>query len=369
LHPQLVGFSWIWEADDGFCDEIRVATGSLRHRSYLRSPLYRAIEFGETIRGDPRDPQLAARYPIMAELAEKGFADYVVMPLTPIDGARQYRMTVSIGSLAMDGLSGRNFEILEHLLRLLSLHVARLSAVLISQNIATAYLGAAAGDQVLEGSIERGAGTSIEAVILVTDVRGFTDMTDRLAAEDVLTVLNAYFERVAGAVLAAGGEVLKFIGDGLLAVFPVEQNTIRQGAAEKAFSAATQALKAVGELNASPPKALAAITGWQPLRIGMALHLGEVFFGNVGTAERLDFTVIGRAVNEAARVEALTKDLGRPLLITSHVAELLARELTPLGEFELRGLRRPVALFAPANDIDQPFAATMSEETDLSHES
>jgi adenylate cyclase len=293
----------------------------------------------------------------------------VVMPLTPIDGARQYRMTVSIGSLAMDGLSGRNFEILEHLLRLLSLHVARLSAVLISQNIATAYLGAAAGDQVLEGSIERGAGTSIEAVILVTDVRGFTDMTDRLAAEDVLTVLNAYFERVAGAVLAAGGEVLKFIGDGLLAVFPVEQNTIRQGAAEKAFSAATQALKAVGELNASPPKALAAITGWQPLRIGMALHLGEVFFGNVGTAERLDFTVIGRAVNEAARVEALTKDLGRPLLITSHVAELLARELTPLGEFELRGLRRPVALFAPANDIDQPFAATMSEETDLSHES
>lgn len=223
LHPQLVGFSWIWEADDGFCDEIRVESGALQQPSYILSPLYRSIEFVETVHGDPRDPALTARYPIMADLAARGFADYLVTPLTPSVGAPQQRVSVSIASRQAGGLSGPNGVALQRLFRLLALHVARLTAVLISQNIASAYLGEAAGRQVLEGSIQRGAGESIEAVILVSDLRGSTELSGRLLPESMLALLNAYFECLTEAIEAEGGEVLKFIGDGLLAVFPHRQ--------------------------------------------------------------------------------------------------------------------------------------------------
>ena len=121
-----------------------------------------------------------------------------------------------------------------------------------------------------------------------------------------------------------------------------------RAAAGASLAAAQDALAAVGRLNALPPPALAAIPGWRPLRSGIALHQGEVFFGNVGAPERLDFTVIGRAVNEASRVEALTKVLGRPLMVTAPVAALLDTPLDALGEHELRGLARPMAIFAPA---------------------
>ena len=347
LHPQLIGFSWIWEEEDGFCDEIRVETGSLQHPSYIRSPLYRTIEFGETIQGDPRDPNLAARYPIMADLAARGFADYLVTPLTPSHGPQQHRMAVSMGSMEPGGLSGANGEVLQRLLRLLSLHAARITAVLVSGNIATAYLGEAAGKQVLEGSIARGAGASIDAVILVSDLRGFTELSGRLPPEKMLALLDAQFEALVEAIEGHGGEVLKFMGDGLLAVFPVTSADRRIETAESAFSAAKDALAKVAAINETPPAALGATGDWQPLRIGLGLHAGEVFFGNVGAPGRLDFTVIGPAVNTAARVESMTKELGQPLLVTAPVAGLLGQPLEPVGDFSLRGVAEPVRLFAP----------------------
>ena len=354
LHPQLAGFPWIWEADDGFCDEIRIETGTLQHPSYTLSPLYRAIEFGETIRGDPRDPELAARYPIMTDLAARGFADYMVAPLTPTGSQQQHRMSVSMASMQPCGLSGKSAAILDRLLRFLALHAARLMAVLVSQNIAAAYLGKAAGRQVLEGSISRGAGAPIEAVVLVADLRGFTDISGRLSPEQMLKVLNGYFEALAVAIAEAGGEVLKFIGDGLLAVFPITADQPHASAARQAWSAATQALAALDRLNAEPPAVLADIVGWRPLRAGVALHAGEVFFGNVGAPERLDFTVIGPAVDIAARLESLTKDLKRPLLVSGPVARMLGHELETMGDFHLRGIDQPVKVFAqPSADKDQ----------------
>ena len=347
LHPQLVGFSWIWEADDGFCDEIRVESGALQQPSYILSPLYRSIEFVETVHGDPRDPALTARYPIMADLAARGFADYLVTPLTPSVGAPQQRVSVSIASRQAGGLSGPNGVALQRLFRLLALHVARLTAVLISQNIASAYLGEAAGRQVLEGSIQRGAGESIEAVILVSDLRGSTELSGRLLPESMLALLNAYFECLTEAIEAEGGEVLKFIGDGLLAVFPIDREEGPHEAAQSAFAAATKALTQITQISADPPALLQDLRGWQPLRAGLALHAGEVFFGNIGSTTCLDFTVIGPAVNTAARVESLTKELQRPLLVTQPVAEMLNTDLDELGTHTLRGIEQPIKLFAP----------------------
>lgn len=347
LHPQLIGFSWIWEANDGFCDEIRVETGSLQHPSYTNSPLYRTIEFGETVHGDPRDPALAARYPIMADLAERGCADYLVAPLTPADGQRQYRMAISMASMEPMGLSGANGDILQRLLRLLSVHAARLTAVLVSQNIAAAYLGEAAGRQVLEGSIQRGAGAPIDAVILVSDLRRSTELSGMLPPEAMLALLNAYFEGLTDAIQAKGGEVLKFIGDGMLAVFPIGPDTSPADAARNALAASAEALVSIGRINTDPPDLLQNSDGWKPLAMGLALHAGEVFFGNIGSPNRLDFTVIGPAVNTAARVESVTKELQRPLLVTEAVATLLPENLEPLGSYTLRGIREPVQLFAP----------------------
>ena len=206
----------------------------------------------------------------------------------------------------------------------------------------------------MEGSIQRGAGAAIEAVILVSDLRGSTELSGRLPPESMLALLNAYFECLTEAIEAEGGEVLKFIGDGLLAVFPIGDVARAADAAERAYAAASQALAQISEISANPPALLQNIEGWQPVRAGLALHMGEVFFGNIGSQTRLDFTVIGPAVNAAARVESLTKELQRPLLVTAPVAALLKCELDALGSFDLKGIRQPLSVFAPLlNHMDE----------------
>jgi adenylate cyclase len=236
-------------------------------------------------------------------------------------------------------------------LDLFALHVERHIAQRIAENAVNAYLGDVAGRKVLSGSIQRGNGEAIRAVIWVSDLRGFTTLSDHLSGADMIVLLNAYFETLAGAVLAHGGEVLKFMGDGLLAVFPIGVENGAQAAARAALAAAQLAMRDLDALNDGALPQLAGIDGWHPLRTGIALHEGEVFFGNIGAPERLDFTVIGPAVNEASRVEALQKKLGRSILITEAVARHLDHALDHLGEHELRGVSLPVAVYSPRETI------------------
>jgi adenylate cyclase len=245
------------------------------------------------------------------------------------------------------GFSESEFADIRRLFGLFALHVERHIALSLCRNVLDTYLGAAAGRRVLTGAIKRGAGEPIRAVIWASDLRGFTDLADRLDERDMIALLNAYFERLAGAVIEKGGEVMKFIGDGLLATFPFAAFDSAEAAADAALAAADQAMAAIADLNRAAPAALADIAGWQPLRTGIALHEGEVFFGNVGAPERLDFTVIGKAVNAASRIEALTKTLGREVLISGPVASRLARPLEDMGEHRLRGLVEPVRVFSP----------------------
>lgn len=339
LHPQLFGFGWNWNRVDGLCDEVRVAEAALANDAYRRNPLFHVIEKGEAFRG--RTGDAAERYPLMAELARQGYVEYAAIPLRA-GGA--YHNAATVATKRAGGFPEAQFGDLTRLLRLAALHVERHIALRIAANVLDTYLGAAAGGRVLRGSIKRGSGEPIRAIIWASDLRGFTDLADRLDGPDMIALLNGYFECLAGAVLAHDGEVLKFIGDGLLAVFPYSAFPDERAAAAAALDAAQGALQAIQRLN-EDPQAFANIPGWRPLRTGIALHDGEVFFGNVGAPERLDFTVIGRAVNAASRVEALSKSLGRSIVVTEPVMRLLDRPLEPLGEQVLRGLAVPISIY------------------------
>ncbi len=348
LHPQLIGFSWNWNRQDGFCDEIKITEVATASDSYKLNPLSRIIGFGDIVRRKPQTEAAQAEFPLMGELASTGITDYLGMPLS----GSGHRNAITIATKHPSGFSDQDIERLKHVLSLFALHVQRHSALRISDNALNAYLGLSAAAKVLNGSIKRGAGKSIRAVIWVSDLRGFTDLSDRLSGSDMLALLNAYFEVMAGAVLSHGGEVLKFIGDGLLAVFPLQNGQLENAglvaeAAKAALAAAQQAHAGLAAINASAPLGLTDVADWRPLRAGIALHEGEVFFGNIGSPDRLDFTVIGPAVNEASRVEAMQKTLGRNILVTEAVARHLDCAMDDLGEHALRGVAVPIRIFSP----------------------
>lgn len=338
LHPQLVGFAWLWFSEDGFCDEVRVGDAAVVSDAYRLNPLQRILETGETIRRAPQAASAQEEFPLMAELAASGMTDYVAIPLSGLDT----RNVITIATKSRQGFVPSEVNSLVALFKIFALHVQRHSELKISENALGAYLGAGAAAKVLEGAIKRGAGDSIRAVIWVSDLRNFTGMSDVLPPADMLVMLNAYFEAMASAVASHGGEILKFIGDGMLAVFPIETD-----AAVASRAAVAAAKEAIIRLEAFNQTFQQASPGRQRLSLqaGIVLHEGEVFFGNIGAPDRLDFTVIGAAVNEACRVEALTKVIGRQLLITGAVAKYVLTEVEHLGEHQLRGVASRVSVY------------------------
>ena len=210
----------------------------------------------------------------------------------------------------------------------------------IAENVLTAYLGPQTGPKVLAGQIRRGSGQAIAAVLWSSDLRGFTRLSDHLPAERVIRILNELFDLQAKAITAHGGEILKFVGDGLLAIFPVASPAELARAAANALAAAKETLAALREH--TPPE------GEPPLEIVVALHYGTVIYGNVGSADRLDFTVIGPAVNLVSRIEAVAKSLDLRLVVSDDFAEAYGETLTSLGRHQLRGLDQPHELFVPS---------------------
>ncbi|MGK9236504.1 adenylate/guanylate cyclase domain-containing protein, partial [Inquilinus limosus] len=201
-----------------------------------------------------------------------------------------------------------------------------------------AYLGRRSAARVQAGALRRGAGETIRAALLCADLRDFTALSEAAAPAEVIAALDAWFDRVAGAVHAFGGEVLKFMGDGVLAIFPVT------GTPAEACDAALRAVAAARAGMAHLDSARQA-QGLPPLPFGAALHLGEVTWGNIGAADRLDFTAIGPAVNLVSRLEGLCRPLGRPVLVSGAVAAETAAPLVPLGQHALRGIAAPCAVF------------------------
>jgi adenylate cyclase len=200
------------------------------------------------------------------------------------------------------------------------------------------YLGRRSAARVQAGALRRGAGETIRAALLYADLRDFTALSEATEPAAVIAALDAWFDRIAGAVHAFGGEVLKFIGDGMLAIFPV--TTARAEACEAALRAVVAARAGMAHLDAAR-----LAQGLRPLPFGAALHLGEILWGNIGAADRLDFTAIGSAVNLVSRLEGLCRPLGQSVLISGAVAGETTWPLVPLGEHALRGIAAPCAVF------------------------
>jgi adenylate cyclase len=207
-------------------------------------------------------------------------------------------------------------------------------------NLIDTYLGPLAGERILAGQVRRGQGDRLTAAIMITDLRGFTGLSDRLPGEAVLRLLDDYFDAVASPVQERHGEVLKFIGDGVLAIFPTGDDHDFAPAALRALDAAIETLARLEAVNRARQRSERL-----EIRAGIGLHFGEVIFGNVGAAERLDFTVVGPAVNLASRIEGLTKRLLRPLLTSRAFARICPQPLVSLGFHPVRGLNHPEEVF------------------------
>jgi adenylate cyclase len=211
----------------------------------------------------------------------------------------------------------------------------------LSINLLDAYVGRAAGKRILAGEVRRGEGQTIEAVIWYCDLRGFTRASDRLSRDAVIALLNDYFTAMGEAVTEAGGEILKFMGDGMLAMFPIASAADRAETVARAVWAGAAAAETIGALNVA--RAAAA----EPdVRFGLALHIGEVMFGNIGASKRLDFTVIGPAVNYAARLEKVCAEIGCRMVLSSAIADLMPpNTLAALGRHVLKDIDEPQLVY------------------------
>ena len=229
------------------------------------------------------------------------------------------------------------------------------SASASTSNLHNAYVGSHAATSLLAGEVRNGHGKTVRAAILVSDMRGFTTLTDRLPTGRLIRLLNAYFESQVPAIVGRGGDVLKFVGDGLLAIFRIDASA--QETCDAALAAAREARTRILALSAS-----LADEGIDGLRFGLALHLGDIRCGNIGGGDRLDFTCIGSPINLAARLEALAGKLGRTIVASQAFAAHCARSFIPLGQFALKGFDRTEAVYGVTEEgVLQPTASAPTQ--------
>src|SRR3989440_3486404 len=329
LHPEVIGRRFLWQ----FGAEVEMFTAPyevLETQEYRDSPFAWVLRSGVALRRRLADPECVLDFPILADLREEGATDYLVTPLFFTDGSIHLATwsTQQPGGFTDTQLAGLE-AVITPLSRVSEIRALRRTATVLLQT----YIGANAGERILNGQIRRGHSEAIDAAIWLSDMRGFTAAADRLEPEVVIDLLNRYFDCQVPAILEARGEVLKFMGDGLLAIFPIDGGD-PVPVCERALAAAFAARERISLL-----KAPAGPAGGDGVRFGLALHVGQVLYGNIGGGNRLDFTCIGPAVNLAARLEKLAGKLGRTIVASGDFAVPCPRALAPIGEFEVAGFR------------------------------
>jgi len=339
LHPQFLGASLTWWRDTAQTVQTYVEHGVVDVVSYHENPVLRVIQGAETLRRrvDVADSELDLH--ILRDLKAKGCTDYLALPIA---GAHGRRYGVSYTTDCAGGFSTRQVAELTRISQRLSIVCDSFMQRALMRHLLNIYLGSSAGPKVLAGQIRRGTGEELTAVLWSSDLRGFTTRSDRLPGQQMVAILNELFDAQASAICSHGGEILKFIGDGLLAIFPFDSPAKVSDAAHNAMAAAMRGLEAVQSLVDHP-----SMLGEPTLRIVVALHPGTVIYGNVGASDRLDFTAIGPAVNLVSRVETVAKALDEPIVVTDEFAQAYGGPLRSLGIHQFRGVAKPRELFAP----------------------
>jgi adenylate cyclase len=334
LHPNVAGRGFFWREDRAEVEVDSADHGWFGSEEHLKSPIYAVWTQDAEIRRRIADPDCPLDYPLLRRLKHEGITDYVAEPLRFLSGEVH---VATFATRRPGGFLDAELAALRRLLPPFTRLAEIYSSMRKARNILDAYLGPYAGEKVLQGSIRRGDGEDIRAVIWFCDLRDSTPLADSMTRRDFLRLLNEYFECVLGPVQERGGQVLRFIGDAALAIFPVAADPGE--ACAQALAAAREAVSRMQSLNQGRGRAL---------RFGIGLHLGEVTYGNVGTPERIEFTVVGAAANEAARIESLCKTLGVDILVSEEVQRALTVPLRPLGTHTLRGVGDKMQLFTPA---------------------
>ncbi len=336
LHPQVMGRRLIWRP--GTEVEVSEAPFELLERAdFLDDPIAEVYATGRALRRKLADPDCAADFPVLAELRAEGITDYLALPLVFTDGAVH---AVTCTTRQPGGFSDAQIAGIDAIITPLA-RVAEIRALRrMGSTLLDTYVGHDAGERILAGRIRRGDIEEIHAAIWLSDMRGFTALADTLPPPVLIDLLNRYFDCQVPVILEHGAEVLKFMGDGLLAIFTIDGD--ETAVCRRALAAARQAQANIAALASS------AIPG---LRFGLALHIGDVLYGNIGSGNRLDFTCIGPAVNCAARIEKLTSQLGRAVLASGEFMRHCAVEFTPLGEFRLAGFSAPQLVFGLEDSV------------------
>lgn len=343
LHPIYEGRAFRWNRDKDTTVLTEYGRSDEDLGRWQRSPFFRLEQTGETLLRRRLTPESREEFSIFPELIDAGITDYVAMVNRFATEAIIGDMDGIYSSWATDAPAGFNEADIAALCRLaplLALTVKSASLARIAETIVGTYLGRDAGRRVLEGRIARGITDQIQAVLWSSDLRSYTRISDTADPGEIIPLLNEYSGAIISTIYDQGGDVLKLIGDGVLAIFTVEDRT---RACESALAAAIAARRSVTEVNRSRAAANLPTTDMY-----LGLHIGEVFYGNIGSEDRLDFTVIGPAVNEVSRIATLCRSVDQPLLISSDFAAALGESrnlLVSVGRYALRGVGRPQDLY------------------------
>lgn len=343
IHPFIDHTDYTWFRGVGISKNSEPRPEAERLR-WTTSPLFHMVtSFMPEMHCDLTDPEEISRFPIFSEFEAIGATDYVgfLMPFDNLEIAKM-RMDGMVSSWLTDRQGGFTDSEIVSLRRLVALFsaVARIyKRERTLEDVLSAYLGPLAGEQILAGKNQRGDGDVIQAVIWICDLRNSSSLADKLPMSEYLTLLNQFFESMAEAVMAERGEVLKFMGDGFLAIFPTSSESDITNAVERSLKAAKMGKKTL----ADHP------SGAKDLKYGIGIHHGDVMFGNIGAKERLDFSVIGPAVNMASRLQDLTKELDVDLLISAALANRIMEPWRDFPPQTIAGLKSPVEVKSPVD--------------------
>ncbi len=329
LHPQLLAWSVLWDRDVG-ARPWKAEHGVQNLDSYIGSPNQFVRDEKRSFRKRLDVPVAPEDHSTMADLRAEGMVDYFAVPVVFGSGISN---VLTLATRSSAGFSDADLGRFSALANLVAPVIEILATRRVTLGLLDAFVGPRIGERILQGQVKRGDGERIEAAFWYSDLRGFTELSESLPTQELLRLMNDYFEYCAAATAPRGGEILQFIGDAILIVFEIKSPDKEAEVCESALDAAIDAFNSIAVVNHRRKHA-----GLPTIEFGLGLHLGQVTHANVGSPARLAFNVVGPAVNMTARIQSLSKETGEPLLLSRPFAKLVKRPLRSVGEFDLRGV-------------------------------
>jgi adenylate cyclase len=337
LHPDIMGRRFLWQASSGVTTS-EALFAIMETDDYRKSPFTTVYATRQPLRRRIADADCPMDFAVLQDLRAEGGTDYAAFPLLFTDGTIH---VVTWSTQQPGGFTAKQFADLESIIAPLA-RVAEIRALRrTAENLIDTYVGRQTGERILSGKIRRGYIEAIRAAIWLSDMRGFTTLSEQSPPQTVIDVLNGYFGCQVPSILEHGGEVLKFMGDGLLAIFPIAGDDDASAVCRRTLTCALEVRSRIAEL---PPRT----DGEDAIRFGLALHVGEVMYGNIGGGNRLDFTCIGPAVNLAARLEKVAAKLGETIVASADFAGHFPGEFRSLGAHAVAGFAAPQTVFGLA---------------------